>query len=189
MAKPKILALAGSLRADSFNKKMVKIAARGAEEAGGEVTYIDLKDYPLPIYDQEIEEQGIPENAIKLKKLFWENQGFLFACPEYNSSMSGVFKNTIDWITRPASKDEVYLSNFIDKVIVLMSASPGELGGLRGLVHVRAMFGNVNSLVLPVQKCIPRADRAFSPDGNLLDVKQQNDVLDLGKRLVNFLSR
>lgn len=189
MDKPKILAFAGSLRADSYNKKLIKIAAAGAEEAGGDVTLIDLKDYPLPLYDQEIEEQGLPENAIKLKKLFWDNQGFLFSCPEYNSSMTGVFKNTIDWVSRPASKDEVYLSNFIDKVVVLMSASPGELGGLRGLVHVRAMFGNVYSIVLPGQKCIPRADRAFNPDGLLIDAKQQKDVMDLGRDLVKFLSR
>jgi chromate reductase len=186
--KPKILAFAGSLRADSYNKKLIKIAVKGAQEAGGEVTLIDLKDYPLPVYDQEIEDkQGLPENAHKLKKLFWEHEGFLLSCPEYNSSLSGVFKNTIDWISRPATEDEVYLSNFIDKVVVLMSASPGELGGLRGLVHARAVLGNIYSIVLPQQKSISRADKAFGPDGTLLDAKQQKDVLALGKRLVTFL--
>ena len=128
MEQPKILAFAGSLRKDSYNKKLVKIAVKGAEEAGAKVTYIDLKDYPLPVYDQEIEDStGIPENALKLKKLFLDHHGFLISCPEYNSSMPAAFKNAIDWISRPASPDEVYLSPFIDKVVALMSASPGQL--------------------------------------------------------------
>lgn len=186
--RPKILAFAGSLRKDSFNKKLVKIAVKGAEDAGALVTYIDLKDYPLPIYDQEIEDtQGLPENAKKLKQLMWEHDGFLISCPEYNSSMSAAFKNAIDWASRNASKDETYLSCFIDKVVILMSASPGQLGGLRGLVHARAMFGNINSIVLPQTKSISQADKAFGPDGNLVDPKQQKDVMNLGKKLTDFL--
>lgn len=186
--RPKILAFAGSLRKDSFNKKLVKIAIKGAEEAGAKVTYIDLKDYPLPLYDQEIEDaQGLPENAIKLKKLMWENDGFLISCPEYNSSMPAVFKNVIDWTSRNASADEVYLSCFIDKVVALTSASPGQLGGLRGLVHVRAMFGNINSLVLPQQKSISSANKAFNEKGELIDAKQQAEVMKIGANLAQFL--
>lgn len=186
--RPKILAFAGSLRKDSFNKKLVKIAMQGAKDAGADVTYIDLKDYPLPVYDQEIEDsQGLPENAIKLKKLMWEHDGFLLSCPEYNSSMSAAFKNAIDWASRQATPDEVYLSCFIGKVVMLMSASPGGLGGLRGLVHVRAMFGNIYSLVLPQQKCVSGADKAFNADGTLKDEKQKNEVVKLGKTLAEFL--
>jgi len=186
--QPKILAFAGSLRKDSFNKKLVKIAIRGAEEAGGRVTYIDLKDYPLPIYDGDIEtSQGIPANALKLKELMIQSDGFLLSCPEYNSSMSAVFKNTIDWISRPAKPDEVYLCAFIDKVVSLLSASPGELGGLRSLVHIRAMFSNIYSIVLPRQKCIPHADEAFTPDGNLKDPKQQQAAMNQGRDLVKFI--
>lgn len=188
--KPKILAFAGSLRHDSFNKKLVKIAMKGAQEAGGDVTYIDLRDYPLPIYDQEIEDkEGLPQNAIKIKELMWQHEGFLISCPEYNSSMPAVFKNTIDWASRMASKDEVYLSCFIDKVVTLMSASPGNLGGLRSLVHVRAMFGNIYSLVLPKQKALSQADKAFTPEGSLKDPKQQEEVMHLGKGLVEFLQK
>ncbi len=191
MAKiPKILAFAGSLRRDSYNKKLVKIAVKGAEEAGAQVTLIDLKDYPLPVYDQDIEDStGIPENALKLKKLMLDNDGFLISDPEYNSSMSAAFKNVIDWVSRPASKEEKYLCAFIDKVVVLMSASPGNLGGLRGLVHVRAMFGNIFSLVLPKQKCINNAMEAFDVGGNLKDPKQQKEVMDLGKGLAEFLKK
>lgn len=188
MSQAKILAFAGSLRKDSFNKKLVKIAVKGAEEAGALVTLIDLKDYPLPIYDQDIEDtQGLPANAIKLKELMWANDGFLISCPEYNSSMPAVFKNTIDWASRQAKSDEVYLSCFIDKVVALMGASPGNLGGLRSLVHVRAMFGNIYSIVLPTQKNISGADKAFDVDGNLKDPKAQQDVMNIGKKLTQFI--
>ena len=187
--KPKILAFAGSLRKDSYNKKMVKVAMKGAQESGADVTYIDLKDYPLPVYDQEIEDsQGLPENALKLKKLLLEHDGFLIANPEYNSSMSAAFKNMIDWVSRPAKAEEVYLCAFIDKVVMLMSASPGALGGLRGLIHTRSMFGNINSIVLPQQKCISQADKAFQADGRMTDPKQEEDVKKLGKQLAKFLS-
>jgi chromate reductase len=190
MKKPKILAFAGSLRKDSYNKALVKIAAKGAEEAGGDVTYIDLKDYPLPLYDQEIEDsQGLPENALKLKELMLQHDGFLISSPEYNSSMSAVLKNVIDWVSRPAKPDEVYLCCFIDKVVSLMSASPGALGGLRGLVHVRSMFGNIFSLVLPKQKTIPHADKAFDKAGQLTDPKQEKEVKALGAQLVKFLEQ
>lgn len=185
---PKVLAFAGSLRADSYNKKLVKIAARGAEEAGAVVTYINLNDYPLPLYNQEIEDsQGLPENALKIKELMWKNDGFLISSPEYNSSLPAAFKNMIDWASRQATKDEVYLSCFIDKVVMLMSASPGQLGGLRNLVHVRAMFNNIYSIVLPQQKCISQADNAFDATGNLKDPKQQKEILNLGKKLTEFL--
>jgi NAD(P)H-dependent FMN reductase len=186
---PKILAFSGSLRKDSYNKKMLKIAIRGAEKEGAQVTYVDLKDYPLPIYDQEIEDgEGLPYNALKLKALMQGHDGFLIASPEYNSSMSAAFKNAIDWTSRNASKDEKYLSCFIDKVVVLMSASVGDLGGLRGLVHVRSMFSNIFSLVLPRQKCISKADQAFDQSGDLLSAKDQKDVENLGKYLAQFLS-
>src|SRR5215510_12287566 len=96
---PRILAFAGSLRRDSFNKKLVPIAARGAREAGAEVTLIDLKDFPLPLFDQDLEaERGMP----KLKQLFIDHDGLLIAAPEYNSSITPVLKNAIDWVSRPA---------------------------------------------------------------------------------------
>lgn len=186
--RPKILAFAGSLRKDSYNKKLIQIAIQGAKEAGAEVTYIDLKDYPLPIYDQDIEDaQGLPSNALKLKELMLKHDGFLISCPEYNSSMPAVFKNVIDWASRKARPDEVYLCCFIDKVVSLMSASPSHLGGLRSLVHVRSMFSNIYSVVLPRQKCISQADKAFDERGNLKDAAQQAEVMNLGKQLAEFL--
>lgn len=188
--QPKILAFAGSLRKESLNKKLVKIAMKGAQEAGAKVTYLDLKDYPLPLYDQEIEDsQGLPENALKLKALLLEHDGFIIACPEYNSSMPGVFKNMIDWTSRKATPNEVYLCCFIDKVVSLLSASPGALGGIRNLVHVRAMFSNLFSIVLPKQKCIPEAHEAFEANGDLKKKEQQQDVLNQGRDLALFLEK
>jgi len=185
---PKILAFAGSLRKDSCNKKMVKIAIKGAEAAGAKITYIDLKDYPMPIYDQEIEDtQGLPENALKLKELMLSHDGFLISNPEYNSSMSAAFKNLIDWTSRKAKPDEVYLCCFAGKIVMLMSASPGGLGGLRGLAHTKEVFGNIGSLVLPQQKCISNAYEAFANDGSLKDAKQQQDVMNLGKKITEFI--
>lgn len=187
MSAPRILAFAGSLRKDSYNKKLVQIAVGGARRAGVEVTYIDLKNYPLPIYDGDLEAaSGIPENGQKLKKLFLEHDGLMLSCPEYNSSITGVLKNTIDWVSRPLP-GEVYLAPFTGKVAVLMSASPGALGGLRGLVHVRAILGNINAIVLPEQLAVSRADTAFNDDGTLKDSKMHAGIENLGKTLAEFL--
>ena len=187
--KPRILAFAGSLRRDSFNKKLVSIAARGAREAGAEVTLIDLKDFPLPVFDQDLEaEHGMPENGKKLKQLFIDHDGLLIAAPEYNSSITAVLKNTIDWVSRPAP-GEPSLVAFRGKVATLMSASPGALGGLRGLVHVRSILGNVGVIVLPDQIAVVKAHDAFKADGSLLDPKQQAGIEGLGKTLASFLKK
>jgi NAD(P)H-dependent FMN reductase len=154
----RILALAGSLRRDSFNKKLVPIAAHGARKAGAEVTILDLKDFPLPLFDQDLEaEQGMPENGKKLKHFFIEHDGLLIASPEYNSSITGVLKNAIDWVSRPAP-GEPPLVAFRGKVATLMSASPGALGGLRALVHVRSILG-MASLSCPSRSPFPRRTR------------------------------
>ncbi|MBY0360180.1 MAG: NAD(P)H-dependent oxidoreductase [Candidatus Obscuribacterales bacterium] len=187
--KPRILCFAGSLRRDSFNKKLVKIAMKGAEAAGAEVTYIDLKDYPMPIYDGDIEaEQGIPENAKKIKALMKLHQGFLIACPEYNSSITAVLKNVIDWASRP-EPGEKNLECFNGKTAGLMAASPGALGGLRGLVTVRSILGNINMIVLPQQVAVPQANQAFAEDGSLKDAKQQASIENIGAQVAKVTAK
>ena len=189
MSAPRILAFAGSVRKESYNKKLVHLAAAGARRAGADVTLIDLKDYPMPIYDGDHEATfGIPENGIKLKKLFLEHQGLLLSCPEYNSSHAPVFKNTIDWVSRPVP-GEAPLACFNGKAAVLMSASPGALGGLRGLVHARSMLGNINVVVLPQQFALSKAADSFNEDGTLKDAKQQAAVEGLGQTLAEFLKK
>lgn len=186
---PKILAFAGSTREASYNKKMVKIAAEGAKAAGADVTYLDLRDLPMPIYDEDLEAKaGIPENARKFKDLLMAHQGLLIASPEYNSSITAVLKNSIDWASRPLP-GEPMLACFIDKVAAIMSASPGGLGGLRGLVHVRSILSNINVLVLPDQKAISSAFQAFDEDGKLKDPKQHEAVEQLGGKLAKVLAK
>ncbi len=186
---PRILAFAGSLRKDSYNKKLVAIAVEGARNAGAEVTLIDLADYPLPVFDQDLEAaDGLPDNAVRLKADLKNHQGFLIACPEYNSSITAALKNAIDWASRPVP-DEATLACFKGKVAAIMSASPGALGGLRGLVHVRAILSNIHVLVLPDQKAIPNAHEAFDDHGSLEDPKQQQAVLDLGARLTQTVAK
>ncbi|MHC5596496.1 MAG: NADPH-dependent FMN reductase [Nostoc sp.] len=184
---PKILAFAGSTRIDSYNKKLVKIAATGAKVAGAEVTYIDLRDLPLPLFDEDLEAQeGLPANARTFKDLLISHQGLLIASPEYNSSLTAVLKNAIDWASRPAP-NEAPLAAFVGKVATIMSASPGAIGGLRGLVHLRSILGNIKVLVLPDQVALPKAYEAFDVDGTLKDPKQQESIEQLGAGLTKIL--
>ncbi|MEH2048600.1 NADPH-dependent FMN reductase [Nostoc sp.] len=186
---PKILAFAGSTRIDSYNKKLVKIAAAGAKAAGAEVTYIDLRDLPLPLFDEDLEaEQGLPANARTFKDLLISHQGLLIASPEYNSSLTAVLKNAIDWASRPAP-NEAPLAAFAGKVAAILSTSPGALGGLRGLVHLRSILGNIKVLVLPDQIAVPKAYEAFNPDGTLKDPKQQESIEKLGDNLTKILRK
>ncbi|MFC3534075.1 NADPH-dependent FMN reductase [Vogesella facilis] len=186
---PKILAFAGSARKDSWNKKLVAIAAEGAAMAGAEVTHIDLRDYPTPLYDGDDEsEYGMPANVLTLRQLMLEHQGLLLASPEYNGSISPLLKNVIDWASRPAPGSNGP-SPFSGKVATLMSASPGGFGGLRGLVHVRAILGNLGVIVLPEQLAIGSAHEAFAADGSMVSDKQRAAVAELGAGQARLLAK
>ncbi|WP_374087398.1 NADPH-dependent FMN reductase [Methylomicrobium lacus] len=185
MSKPKILAFSGSARKNSFNQRLVKIAAQGAEQAGAEVTVINLADFPMPIFNQDDEaEHGIPEAARAFKQLLIAHDGFLIASPEYNSAFSPLLKNAIDWASRREG-DEAPLLAYRGKVAAIMAASPGALGGLRGLVFLRLLLSNIGVTVLPEQQAIVQADKALHPDGYLNDAQMQATVLNLGARLVD----
>ena len=186
----KILAFAGSLRKDSFNKQLVRIAAAGAKAAGAEVTMIDLVDYPLPLFDQDLEAaSGMPEAGRKLKQLFIDHDALLIASPEYNSSITAVLKNTIDWVSRTTEPGEPGLKALAGKTAAIISASPGALGGLRGLVHLRSILGNIQILVLPDQISIPTAHEAFASDGSLKDAKKQDAVSAIGRKLAETAAK
>ena len=189
MSKPNILAFAGSLRRESFNKKLVKVAAKGAEEAGGDVTFIDLADYPMPHFDEDLEAaKGMDPNARKFKELMIAADGILLASPEYNGSISSVLKNAIDWASRP-EHGEVPLIAFKDKPIQLMSASPGGLGGIRGLIHLRGLLGGIQMMCMPQQHCLARAHEFFDASGEITDHRQRDIVLGLGKKLVEVVTK
>ncbi|HMK32327.1 MAG TPA: NAD(P)H-dependent oxidoreductase [Nitrosopumilaceae archaeon] len=189
MTKPKILAFAGSTRNDSYNKKLVKIAVKGAIDVGVEATFIDLRDFPMPLYDSDLEQrEGLPVNARKLKDLMLAHQGFLISSPEYNSSISGVLKNTIDWTSRQ-TEGESPLACYKGKIAGLMSASPGGLGGLRGLVHIRSILGNIGVLVIPDQVAIAKAHEAFNSDGTLKNKTQEDQVKNIGVTVTKLLMK
>lgn len=186
----KILAFAGSSRKESFNKKLIKIAASGAREAGAVVTLIDLADYTMPLFNQDLEqEQGMPENARKFKKLMIEHDGFMIASPEYNSAFSPLLKNVIDWASRTESDDEPPMAAYHGKMATIMAASPGALGGLRGLVFLRMLLANIGVTVLPDQQAIRQAFKAFNDDGSLVDDRNQKSVLSLGSKLAITLDK
>jgi NAD(P)H-dependent FMN reductase len=190
MPSPKILAFAGSTRTGSFNKKLIKLAADAARAADAEVTLIDLRDFPMPLYDGDLEEkEGLPEHAKKLKALMRANEGFLISAPEYNSSISGVLKNAIDWASREETDDEPPLVCFRGKAASLLSASPGALGGLRGLVTVRSILGNIGVMVLPDQLSIPVAHEAFDESGKLKDARKAAQLAGIAKGLTEFLKK
>ena len=125
MPTPRILAFAGSLRQGSYNKKLVKVAVEGARAAGAEVTLVDLREFPMPVYDADLETaSGLPEHAKRLKKLFLEHDGLMISTPEYNSSIPGTLKNALDWVSR-SEQGEPPLAAYAGKVGIFMSASPG----------------------------------------------------------------
>jgi len=187
--KPKILAFAGSTRVGSYNKKLIKIGIQILKDKGADVTELDLRDIPMPLYDGDLEEaEGIPDNAWRFRKLLVDHHGCLISSPEYNSSISGVLKNAIDWASRPVPEEPPLLC-FKGKVMALMSASPGKLGGLRALVHVRSILGSIGVLVLPTQLAIPQANKAFNEDGTLRDEMQLDLVSGVTDKLVEITTK
>ena len=185
----RILVLSGSARRESFNAKLAAIGAAAARAAGAEVTSIDPREFAMPLYDGDLEAaEGLPEAVVRMKAEFLRHDGLFFACPEYNSSITPLLKNTIDWVSRPAP-GEGSLACYRGKVAALLAASPGALGGLRGLVTVRSILSNIGVIVLPTQIAIPRAAQAFGPDGNLADAAQQKSVESLAAELVRVVGR
>jgi chromate reductase len=185
----RILAFAGSTRTESFNKMLAGIVARGAEEAGAEIDLLDLRDFPLPLFDQDLEdEKGLPESAILLKERFIASHALLIASPEYNGSITGVLKNALDWMSRPVA-GEKSLAAYRGKVAGLVSTSPGALGGMRALVHVRAILGNLGVLVVPGQVAVPKAYEAFDETGELRDKKLEARVMAVGRSVADLAER
>lgn len=185
----KVIVFAGSARSDSLNKRLASIAAEEASRFGAHVTYLDLREYEMPIYDGDLESsQGLPENAVKLKQLLKDHDAMIISSPEYNSSISPLLKNVIDWCSR-ASDGEAPLAAFSGKTAALLSASPGALGGLRGLVHLRSILGNIGVLVTPDQLAVGSASGAFDENGRLADEKMQKRLTAVVEKLVNIASK
>ncbi|AAZ96461.1 conserved hypothetical protein [Thiobacillus denitrificans ATCC 25259] len=165
---PKILAFSGSIRRDSWNRKLILLAADACQAAGAETTLIDLADYPLPLYNGDDEARdGLPDNALRLKALFKAHDALLIASPEYNSSVPPLLKNTLDWVSREW-QGESGLLPYQDKVAAILAASPGQYGGMRMLPHLRQILNTLGVVVLPGQFSLPHADRAFDEENGAL---------------------
>lgn len=188
--KPKILAFAGSLREHAYSKRVVKTAMRGAEKAGAEVTFVDLRDYPMPIYDSDAHERdGFDANALKFQKLLAEHDGFLIASPEYNGSLSGALKNAIDWASR-ASGEYKQIEAFKGKCAAIMTASPGAFGGLRCLGHLRGVLTIMLVNVLPSEIAVGNVKAMFDGDGEAMTDEKMRGILEnLGASLVDMLRK
>ncbi|HMP73983.1 MAG TPA: NAD(P)H-dependent oxidoreductase [Kiritimatiellia bacterium] len=161
-----ILGFAGSTREASLNKRLIQAAARLPVPVEVTWTVVDLREVAMPLYDGDLEEkEGSPAGALALRKLIVEHDAVLLSSPEYNASVTAVLKNAIDWVSRPA-KDGLG-KVFANKPVGLLSASPGGLGGIRGLNHLRAILQNLGAFVIPAQFALGGAGDAFAEDGGL----------------------
>jgi len=178
-ASPRILAFSGSARRESLNKKLLAATVAAVREAGGEVTLIDLNDYALPLYHGDLEDaEGLPANAARLVELIARHDGLLIASPEYNSMITPLLKNTLDWCTRGED------SPFPGKVAAVVSASPGAFGGMRSQKLAQHLLLHLGCHVVPAQMILPHADKAFDTDGALIDARAQKSVRALAAALV-----
>jgi NAD(P)H-dependent FMN reductase len=189
----RILAFAGSARRDSLNKKLVRIAAQAAREAGAQVTLIDLDDYPMPVYHGDLEaSEGMPANALELRKLFLEHDALLIASPENNGSVSSLLKNTIDWLSRSIGDghgDNSGLAPYRGKTAAMLAASPGAFGGVSGLSHLRPILSKLGVLVLAQQVTLPHADTAFDAEGRLASESADRAVRGVARALAETADR
>lgn len=183
----RLLFVAGSARKDSLNKRLAILGAEIANANGIHSSFADLGDYPMPIYDGDLEAaEGPPENARKLKALFEVQHGVFIISPEYNASIPPLLKNALDWVSRIRDRDEPPLAVYKTRVFAIGSASPGAFGGIRGLSVLRQTLElGTGALVLPDQFTVPRADKAFGDNGHLADKKS----MELYKTTIEKLAR
>lgn len=180
----KILAFSGSLRAGSYNQKLLKIAAEGAREAGAEVTVVSLADYSMPLFDEDLEGKvGKPEGAKRFKELFMSHDALLIASPEYNSMITAALKNAIDWVSRADSEGEGPLAAIAGKKAAIISASPGGYGGKRSLGFLRPFLENVKVVVIEEEFSLSSAHEAFYDKGGLIDEGHAEAVKNVGRKL------
>lgn len=174
-----LLIFAGSTRAQSWNRKLARAAAQMARAGGTEVTHLELADFELPLYDADLEARGTPAAAVRLKEIMHAHPAWIICSPEYNASYTALLKNTLDWVSSPVKNHPDWSRGtrpFEGKVVGLLSASPGALGGLRSLEHLAPLLRNLQCWVAPEQFAISRAHEAFTADGQLASETSQARV-------------
>jgi chromate reductase len=178
MGSPRILAFSASTRAGSLNRRFLAHAVPVVREAGCEVTVADLLDFEMPLYNGDLEDRsGLPDGARRLIAEISAHDGLLIASPEYNSMVTPLLKNTIDWCTRGDGNP------FEGKAAAVISASPGPFGGVRSLVMAQNLLLKLGCQVVPGQCALIHADKAFDAGGKLTDLRAQKAVRALAAHL------
>ncbi|MDI1274969.1 NAD(P)H-dependent oxidoreductase [Polaromonas sp.] len=175
----KLLIVAGSTRLASFNRKLAHAAADLARAAGAEVTHLELADFDIPMYNADLEARGTPADVMKLKQLMFEHPAWIICSPEYNGSYTALLKNTIDWVSSPVKSDPAWqdgFKSFSGKVVGMLSASPGALGGLRSQSHLAPLLLNAQCWVAPQAFALGHAGDAFDAQGQLVNEKHRGSV-------------
>ncbi|NMM09069.1 MAG: NAD(P)H-dependent oxidoreductase [Polaromonas sp.] len=175
----KLLIFAGSTRLNSFNRKLAHVAAQLARAGGADVTHLELVDFDLPMYNADLEAQGTPRDVMRLKQLMYEHPAWIICSPEYNGSYTALLKNTIDWASSPVKSDVAWqegFKSFSGKVVGLLSASPGALGGLRSQSHLAPLLLNAQCWVAPRAFALSHASDAFDARGQLLNDAHRSNV-------------
>ncbi len=183
----KILIFAGSTRQQSYNRKLAAVAAGLATQAGVEVTHLELSSLEIPMYNADSEAVATPADVVRLKQLMYEHPAWIICSPEYNGSYTALLKNTLDWASSPIRSDPVWSNGskpFAGKVVGLLSASPGALGGLRSLAHLSPLLSNLQCWLAPRQFALSRAGDAFDADGTLRDDGQRRNVLAVVEQVI-----
>ena len=190
MNQPKLIAFSGSTRAGSYNQAILNVVSNAAESAGATVDRVNLKDFPMPIFDQDLEaSEGLPASVKALKERFAKADGFLIASPEYNSAFTPLMKNVIDWCSRAETEDEPSLSVYSGKSTLLIAASPGGLGGIRGLHALRSVFQNISVTVFPSMIAVGSAYQLVDESGTVTDEKWKGRLEKLATDYVDFAGR
>jgi chromate reductase, NAD(P)H dehydrogenase (quinone) len=175
----KFLIFAGSTRQHSFNRRLANVAAKLAREAGAEVTHLELADFDIPLYNADLEAEGTPPDVIRLKEIMDAHPAWIIVSPEYNGSYTGLMKNTLDWASSPVKGHPVWADGerpFAGKVVGLLSASPGALGGLRSLSHLQPLLLALHCWLAPKQFALSSAGQAFDDQGQLTEERQRRGV-------------
>jgi len=183
----KLLIFAGSTRAQSYNRQLARVAADLARQVGAEVTLLELSSLDIPLYNADLEARGTPPDVIRLKQVMFDHPGWIICSPEYNGSYTALLKNTLDWASSPVKGDPDWNQGskaFTGKIVGLLSASPGALGGLRSLQHLAPLLRNLQCWVAPQQFALGQAASAFDAKGQLLLEKQREGVVSVVKQVL-----
>jgi NAD(P)H-dependent FMN reductase len=190
MSALKILVIPGSLRSGSLNAKLAAVIAHALAKEGADVTRISLSDFPLPIYDGDLQaKSGVPKHAINLKRMMSAHHGVLIVTPEYNSSVPALVKNTIDWVSRVQDPHETRGQIFRERVFAIASASGNRLGGARALAALWLILSACHAQVIPNQLALPFAEDAYDEMDRLKNAADSDALKALVRQLIDVSQR